>query len=117
MKKFITKVLRVIRSIIIIITIVGLALYASLLVIKTLTEQNSVEYNKPAEEEPAEVIEAPKKNDVEEAERMLAEANAKLDAEEAKLEEEIATIEAEAQAQVDEREAKIAEINKIRASF
>lgn len=77
--------------------------------------QAPIEYTAPEKEEPA-VINTPK-NDVSEAERMLAEATAKLNAEEEKLEKEIAEIKAEAQAQVDEKEAQIAEINKIRSSF
>lgn len=99
------------------ITLMGLVVYACVLGYKFLfTTPTTVEYVKPVEVI-EEVIKAPETNDVEEAQRMLAEATAKLNAEEATLTEEIAAIKAEAEAEVAEREAKIAEINEIRASF
>lgn len=57
------------------------------------------------------------KSDVEQAQTMLAEATAKLDAEEERLLAEIADIENKAAAEVAERQAALDEINEIRASF
>ena len=57
------------------------------------------------------------KTDVEKARDMLAEATAKLDAEEEKLLAEIAKIKAEAEARIAELEEKVEEVNVVRASF
>ena len=75
--------------------------------------RNTVSYEAPK------VFHVPqvKKSDVEIAKEMLAEATAKLDAQEAELEAEIKRIQDEATAKVAELEAKITEINQIRSSF
>lgn len=86
------------------VVIAMIAIGYSLMVL--IERNNTVEYHAPETvlEEVQELITP--QNDVQVARDMLAEATAKLDAEEARLTTEI-----------NEREAKIAEINEIRASF
>lgn len=118
MKKFIQKTKQTIVLIIKYLTVAALLfviIYGTLMYLDW--KQEEMIYIAPETPEMPQEAPLPTKSDVELAEDMLAEATAKLDAEEAKLVAEIKAIEAESTAKILEREAKIAEINEIRASF
>ena len=81
---------------------------------KNLEEQGTITIKAPEIFNVPEVVEV---NNVKEAERMLAEATAKLDAEQELLENEIEKIKEHASTSVAVLEKKIENINTIRSSF
>ena len=81
---------------------------------KKLEEQGTITIKAPEIFNVPEVVEV---NNVKEAERMLSEATAKLDAEQELIENEIAEIKEHASSSVAVLEKKIEEINAIRSSF
>ena len=96
------------------VTVVAVAIVAVTLF---YTNQWAENRNSVTYEAPKIFSVTPPKSDVELAKEMLAEATAKLDAEEALIEAEIKRIQDEATVKVAELEAKITEINNIRSSF
>lgn len=77
-----------------------------------LKQHDTVTYEAPKVEAPVQEL-----GDVEQAQKLLTEATAKLDAEEQKLLTEKEQVETEAAQRVAEIEAKIEEINETRSSF
>ena len=108
-KRTIAKIVKVIMYSII-IAIAVYALFAGYTAYSTIEVQNTSIPQKVEE------VITPK-SDTEQAKEMLAEATAKLNAEEEKLLTEIADIKAKSDAEIAEREAKISDINTIRSSF